>query len=41
VLGHPDPAHRIGFVAFTVEGVPHERMATFLDRQAAIAVRNG
>jgi selenocysteine lyase/cysteine desulfurase len=41
VLGHPDSTRRIGVVAFTVEGVPHETVATILDREAAIAVRNG
>ena len=41
VLGHPDPAKRIGAVALEIEGVPHEVAATILNREAAIAVRNG
>ncbi len=41
VLGDPDPARRIGVVAFTVEGVRHEAAATILNQEAAIAVRNG
>jgi selenocysteine lyase/cysteine desulfurase len=41
VLGHPDPALRIGAVSLTIEGVPHEVVATILSREAAIAVRNG
>jgi selenocysteine lyase/cysteine desulfurase len=41
VLGHPDPGRRIGALALTIEGVPHELAATILNREAAIAVRNG
>jgi cysteine desulfurase/selenocysteine lyase len=41
VLGHPDPARRIGVLALTIDGVPHELAATILNREAAIAVRNG
>ena len=41
VLGHPSPAKRIGAVALEIEGVPHELAATILNREAAIAVRNG
>lgn len=41
VLGHPDPALRIGAVSLTIEDVPHEVVATILNREAAIAVRNG
>ncbi len=41
LLGHPDPALRIGALALTIEGVPHELAATILNREAAIAVRNG
>jgi cysteine desulfurase/selenocysteine lyase len=41
VLGHPDPAMRIGALALSIEGVPHELAATILNREAAIAVRNG
>ena len=41
VLGHHDPAKRIGAVALDIEGVPHELAATILNREAAIAVRNG
>ena len=41
ILGDPDPAKRIGVVAFTIEGTRHERAATILNQEAAIAVRNG
>jgi cysteine desulfurase/selenocysteine lyase len=41
VLGHPDPARRIGALALVIDGVPHEVAATVLNREAAIAVRNG
>jgi selenocysteine lyase/cysteine desulfurase len=41
LLGHPDPARRIGTLALTIDGVPHELAATILNREAAIAVRNG
>jgi cysteine desulfurase / selenocysteine lyase len=41
VLGHPDPARRSGVLSFTVAGVSHEQVATVLDREAGIAVRNG
>jgi cysteine desulfurase / selenocysteine lyase len=41
LLGHPDPAQRIGALSLTIEGVPHELAATILNREAAIAVRNG
>ena len=41
VLGHHDPAKRIGAIALDIEGVPHELAATILNREAAIAVRNG
>lgn len=41
VLGHPDPERRIGVLALTIDGVPHELAASILNREAAIAVRNG
>ena len=41
VLGHPDPAKRIGALALVIDGVPHELAASILNREAAIAVRNG
>jgi cysteine desulfurase/selenocysteine lyase len=41
LLGDPDPDHRLGVLAFVIEGVPHELAATILNREAAIAVRNG
>jgi cysteine desulfurase/selenocysteine lyase len=41
VLGHPDPARRIGSLSLTIDSVPHELAATVLNREAAIAVRNG
>ena len=41
VLGHPDPEKRIGALALTIDDVPHELAATVLNREAAIAVRNG
>lgn len=41
VLGHPDPARRIGALSLTIDGVPHELAASILNREAAIAVRNG
>jgi selenocysteine lyase/cysteine desulfurase len=41
VLGHPDPGRRIGALSLTIEGVPHELAASILNREAAIAVRNG
>jgi selenocysteine lyase/cysteine desulfurase len=41
VLGHPDPAKRIGVLSLTIDGVPHELAASILNREAAIAVRNG
>jgi len=41
LLGHPDPARRIGALALTIAGIPHELAATVLNREAAIAVRNG
>jgi cysteine desulfurase/selenocysteine lyase len=41
VLGHPDPAKRIGALSLDIEGVPHELAAVVLNREAAIAVRNG
>jgi selenocysteine lyase/cysteine desulfurase len=41
VLGHPDPGRRIGALALAIDGVPHELTATILNREAAIAVRNG
>jgi cysteine desulfurase/selenocysteine lyase len=41
VLGHPDPAKRIGALSLTIDGVPHELAASILNREAAIAVRNG
>lgn len=41
VLGDPDPARRIGVLAFTVEGTRHDVAATILNEEAAIAVRNG
>jgi cysteine desulfurase / selenocysteine lyase len=41
VLGHPDPARRSGVLSFTVAGASHEQVATVLDREAGIAVRNG
>jgi cysteine desulfurase/selenocysteine lyase len=41
ILGPPDPEQRIGVIAFNIEGVRHERAATILNHEAAIAVRNG
>jgi selenocysteine lyase/cysteine desulfurase len=41
VLGHPDPARRIGVLSLTIDGVPHELAASILNKEAAIAVRNG
>jgi selenocysteine lyase/cysteine desulfurase len=41
VLGHPDPSRRIGALSLTIEGIPHELAASILNREAAIAVRNG
>ncbi len=41
VLGDLDPSHRLGVLSMTIEGVPHELAATILNREAAIAVRNG
>lgn len=41
VLGDPDPSHRLGVLSFTIEGLPHALVATILNREAAIAVRNG
>lgn len=41
VLGHPDPSRRIGSLSLTIDGIPHELAATVLNREAAIAVRNG
>jgi selenocysteine lyase/cysteine desulfurase len=41
VLGDPEPDHRIGALALTIDGVPHELAASILNREAAIAVRNG
>jgi cysteine desulfurase/selenocysteine lyase len=41
ILGHPDPAARIGVVAFTIDGTRHDEAATILNQEAAIAVRNG
>jgi cysteine desulfurase/selenocysteine lyase len=41
VLGHPDPGARIGALSLTIDGVPHELAASILNREAAIAVRNG
>jgi selenocysteine lyase/cysteine desulfurase len=41
VLGDPDPAHRIGALSLTIDGIPHELAASILNREAAIAVRNG
>jgi len=41
LLGHADPARRLGVLALTIDGVPHELAATILNREAAIAVRNG
>jgi len=41
VLGDPEPANRIGALSLTIEGVPHELAASVLNREAAIAVRNG
>jgi selenocysteine lyase/cysteine desulfurase len=41
VLGHPDPSKRIGALSLTIEGIPHELAASILNREAAIAVRNG
>ncbi len=41
LLGDPDPDHRIGALSMTIEGVPHELAASILNREAAIAVRNG
>jgi selenocysteine lyase/cysteine desulfurase len=41
LLGHPDPALRLGVLSMTIEDVPHELAATILNQEAAIAVRNG
>jgi selenocysteine lyase/cysteine desulfurase len=41
LLGDPDPDHRIGALSLTIEGIPHELAASILNREAAIAVRNG
>ena len=41
VLGPASPSPRIGVVSFTVDGVAHQQVARLLDRDAAIAVRNG
>src|SRR5262245_24307252 len=41
VLGDPEPEHRIGALSLTIEGVPHDLAASILNREAAIAVRNG
>jgi cysteine desulfurase/selenocysteine lyase len=41
LLGHPDPERRIGVVSLVIDGVPHELAASVLNREAAIAVRNG
>jgi cysteine desulfurase / selenocysteine lyase len=41
LLGHPAPEKRIGALSLTIEGVPHELVASILNREAAIAVRNG
>jgi selenocysteine lyase/cysteine desulfurase len=41
VLGHPDPSKRIGALSLTIDGIPHELAASILNREAAIAVRNG
>lgn len=41
VLGDPDPDHRIGALSLTIDGIPHELAASILNREAAIAVRNG
>ena len=41
LLGHPDPAKRIGALSLTIDGIPHELAASILNREAAIAVRNG
>jgi selenocysteine lyase/cysteine desulfurase len=41
LLGHPAPEKRIGALALTIDGIPHELAASILNREAAIAVRNG
>jgi len=41
VLGHPEPEKRIGALSLTIDGIPHELAASILNREAAIAVRNG
>jgi selenocysteine lyase/cysteine desulfurase len=41
LLGDLDPSHRLGVLSMTIEGIPHELAATVLNREAAIAVRNG
>ena len=41
ILGDLDPSHRLGVLSMTIEEVPHELAATILNREAAIAVRNG
>jgi selenocysteine lyase/cysteine desulfurase len=41
VLGHPGPSKRIGSLSLTIDGIPHELAASILNREAAIAVRNG
>lgn len=41
LLGNLDATHRLGVLSLTIDGVPHELAATVLNREAAIAVRNG
>lgn len=41
ILGHPDPARRIGALSLSIDEVPHELAAAILNKEAAIAVRNG
>lgn len=41
ILGTPDPEKRLGVVTFTIDGIPHAEVASMLNREAAIAVRNG
>ncbi len=41
ILGHPDPERRLGVLAMTIDGVPHELASMILNREAAIATRNG
>jgi selenocysteine lyase/cysteine desulfurase len=37
----PEPEKRIGALSLTIEAIPHDLAASILNREAAIAVRNG